>query len=583
LRKNLLQHWPLYASLLILFLLCWLLLATSFYQNQGHLVYALDDAYIHMAMARNFSQHGVWGVTRYGFTSSSSSLLWTSLLSATYYLLGVSQVAPLVWNLLFASLVLGVAYAILTWYKLPAWLKLAPLLAMIFLIPLPALILSGLEQDLQTVLALLVTFLAARAVSGEAPNGAARDRTLLLVLAPLVTAVRFEGMFLILAVGVFLVLRRRWFYALAFETCGFLPVVIYGLISTAHGWFWFPSSVLLKGVTPNLSSLSGLFLSLVLNAFVNLHVGVHVFVLLIAVLLFYALAAGKGRGVFDSWQVMGGILVLTALAHAEFVQVGPLFRYDAYLFALGVVFLTAQIPILVPDLPIQISLRGERARLEVVTSGADLKDAATPRADPSLRSGQALKVGATPSPSGGRVLQYVAASALAFLLFFFLAVKGIRLLWFLPQCTNNIFEQQHQMGYFVLQYYQGSTVALNDVGAVNFLADIHCLDLWGLANRDITSLKRRHNYHTRDIAILSKKAGARIAIVYDSWYGEMGGLPRQWVRAGQWRVQDNVILGGDTVSFYALEPAEVPHLIQCLREFSERLPRDVIQSGSYLQ
>ena len=541
-RRNLLQHWPLYASVLILSLLVWLILAISLTQNQGHLVYALDDAYIHMAMARNFSHYGVWGVTRYGFTSSSSSILWTLLLSLTYYLFGVSQIAPLLWNLLFAVLVLWVAYAILTWYKLSAALKLAALLAIVFLIPLPTLILAGTEQILQTVLAMLVTFLAARVLSGEAPSSAPRDSILLLVLAPLVTGVRFEGMFLVLAIcGVFLICKR-WFYALAFGVCGFLPVVIYGIISVSHGWFWFPSSVLLKGMMPDLTSVSGLFLSLAINAFVNLYQGLHVFVLLIAVLLFYVLACGKGRGVFDSRQVMGAILLVTAFPHVEFMQVGPLFRYDAYLFALGALFLASQLPIVVPNLPARTSFSREL------------------------------------------VPKYLAAGALALLLFFPLAVKGSRLLWLLPQCTTNIFEQQYQMGSFVRQYYQGSTVALNDIGAVNFLADIHCLDLWGLANRDVTSLKREHNYHTRDIAGLSKQAGARIAILYDYWYaGEVGGLPAEWVQVGQWTIRHNVILGADTVSFYALDPSEVSHLSQCLREFSLRLPRDVFQTGSYLE
>jgi hypothetical protein len=542
LKKTLLQHWPLYASVLILSLLLWLILAISFSQNQGHLVYALDDAYIHMAMARNFSHYGVWGVTRYGFTSSSSSILWTLLLSLTYYLFGVSQIAPLLWNVVFAVLVLWAAYAILNWYKLPPALKLAALLAIIFLIPLPTLILSGLEQNLQTLLAMLATFLAARMLSGEAPTSASRDSTLLLVLAPLVTAVRFEGMFLILAICGLLLLCKRWFYALAFGVCGFLPVVIYGIISVSHGWFWFPSSVLLKGVMPDLTSLSGLFLSLVINAFINLHLGLHVFVLLIAVLLFYVLGCGKGRGVFDSRQVMGAILLVTAFPHVEFVQVSPLFRYDAYLFALAVLFLASQLPIVIPDLPARTSFSREL------------------------------------------VPKYFAAGALVLLLFFPLAVKGSRLLWFVPQCTTNIFEQQYQMGSFARQYYQGSTVALNDVGAVNFLADIHCLDLWGLANRDVTALKREHNYHTRDIAGLSKQAGARIAIVYDYWYaGEVGGLPAEWVRVGQWTIRNNVIAGGDMVSFYALDPSEVSRLSQCLREFSLRLPRDVIENGSYLE
>jgi hypothetical protein len=541
-KKNLMQHWPLYASILILFVFLALLLATSFYQNQRHLVYALDDAYIHMAMARNFSHYGVWGVTRYAFTSSSSSILWTLLLSLTYYLFGVSQLAPLALNLFFAVLVLGLVHAILTGYKAPPWVKFAAFVAIIFLIPLPALILSGLEQSLQTLLSLLVTFLAARLLSGEAPLHAARDSTLLLALAPLVTAARFEGMFLVLAICGLLLLRKRWIYALGFGLGGFLPVVIYGIISVSHGWFWLPSSVLLKGVMPDLSSPGNLFLSLALNAFVNLHMGLHVFVLVIAVLLFYVLAAGKGCGAFDSRQLMGAIVLLTAIPHLEFVQVSPLFRYDAYLFVLGVVFIAAQLPVILPNLRAPASLH--------------IKPAS----------------------------QYVATGALALLLVFPLTVKGIRLLWFLPQCTTNIFEQQYQMGSFVHQYYQGSTVALNDIGAVNFLADIHCLDLWGLASRDVTALKRAHNYHTVDIAGLSRQAGARIAIVYDYWYGgQVGGLPAEWTRVGQWTIPNNVIAAGETVSFYAPDPSEAPHLIQCLREFSTQLPREVIQSGSYLQ
>jgi hypothetical protein len=463
----------------------------------------------------------------------------------------------------------------------PPALKFAALLAIIFLIPLPTLILAGTEQILQTLVALLVTFLAARVLSGEGPSSARRDSTLLLVLAPLVTAVRFEGLFLIVAICGLLLLGKRWVYALAFAACGFLPVVIYGIISVSRGWFWLPSSVLLKGVMPDLSSPSGLILSLTVNAFSNLYKGLHVFVLLIAALLFYVLACGKGRDVLDSRQLMGAILLLTALPHVEFVQVGPLFRYDAYLFALGVVFVASQLPILVPDLPMGTPLSRGLVRKPLPASSADLKVGATPSFPASSAD---LKVGATPSLSRRMVPQYLATGALALLLLFPLTVKGSRLLWLLPQCTTNIFEQQYQMGVFIRQYYQGSTVALNDVGAVNFLADIHCLDLWGLANRTVTSAKRTHNFHTRDIANLSRQAGARIAILYDHWFaGEVGGLPGEWARVGRWTIQNNVITAGETVSIYAVDPSEVSHLSQCLREFSLRLPRDVIQSGSYLE
>ncbi len=169
------RNWPLYASVLILLLLVWLVLSVSIRQNHGYLVYALDDAYIHMAMAKNFSHSGVWGVTRYGFTPTSSSLLWTLLLSLTYYLGGVNQLAPLLWNLAFALLVLVVANAILSWYKVPAAIKFVTLLGLILLVPIPMLIVSGMEQGLQTLLTILLVFLAARLLSGESPGSAQRD------------------------------------------------------------------------------------------------------------------------------------------------------------------------------------------------------------------------------------------------------------------------------------------------------------------------------------------------------------------------------------------------------------------------
>ena len=142
----------------------------------------------------------------------------------------------------------------MSWYKTPAAIKLVGLLGLILLIPLPMLILSGMEQGLQTLLALLTVFLAARLLSGESPGSARRDAVGLLILAPLVTSARFEGMFLIAIIcGIFLLLKR-WQYALAFAVCGFLPVVINGIISVSHGWFWFPTSVLLKATLPDFHS-----------------------------------------------------------------------------------------------------------------------------------------------------------------------------------------------------------------------------------------------------------------------------------------------------------------------------------------
>jgi hypothetical protein len=537
LKKIFFDDWPLYSAILLFLLLIWLILEASLNQNQGHFAYALDDPYIHMAMARNLSQFGVWGVTRYGFTASSSSLLWTLLLSLTYYVGGVNQLAPFLWNLLFAILDLVAVYAILSWYKVSAVAKFVALLGIILLIPLPTLVFSGMEQTLQTLLSLLTVFLAARLISREAPVCARRDSTFLFVLAPLVTAARFEGMFLIAAICGLFLLVKRWRFALGFAICGFLPVVINGLISVAHGWFWFPTSVLLKASLPDFTSGTGLFFSLINPVFVNLRLGLHTLVMLVAVLLFYIAAAGKGSGATESRQVAGAILAFLWIAHLEFVGVSPLYRYDACLGVLTILFLASQLPVVAPR-PALFSL------------------------------------------STWRIPQNLACGVLAILLLFPLAVKGGRLFWFLPQCTTSIFQQQYQMGLFTRRYYQGSTVALNDIGAVNYMADIHCLDLWGLANAEVATAKRKGTYQGRDIEHLARQTGTRVAIIYDSWFG--GAVPPDWLRVGTWTIRGNVIAGGETVSFYAMDPAEAAHLSECLRDFSSALPREVLQNGAFL-
>jgi hypothetical protein len=133
------------------------------------------------------------------------------------------------------------------------------------------------------------------------------------------------------------------------------------------------------------------------------------------------------------------------------------------------------------------------------------------------------------------------------------------------------------MGLFVQRYYQNSAVALNDIGAVNYFADIHCLDLMGLANREVAAARRKNTFRIGDIERLSKQSGTRIAIIYDSWFTGM--VPPTWLRVGRWTIPKNVICGGETVSFYAVDPAEATHLSESLGDFYNHLPSEVIQQG----
>ncbi|MFX1392811.1 MAG: hypothetical protein ACFFAH_04470, partial [Promethearchaeota archaeon] len=78
LRKRINENWELLGSLVIFwFIIIIMLIYSIHYLNEGNLVYSLDDAYIHMAIAKHFSQKGVWGITDKEFSSTSSSILYT--------------------------------------------------------------------------------------------------------------------------------------------------------------------------------------------------------------------------------------------------------------------------------------------------------------------------------------------------------------------------------------------------------------------------------------------------------------------------------------------------------------------------
>jgi hypothetical protein len=539
--KTLIKHWPLFASVVILCVTTGVISTLLILRENGHLVYALDDPYIQMAMAKNFALHGVWGITRFGFTSSSSSPLWTFLIAVSYLVFGVSEMSPFYLSLLCGALVLGVAHFVLRWYKLSPKLTFWTLLVLVFFTPLPTLICIGSEHPLHAALTIFLTFLAARLLSEESPSTARRDLILLLAISPILTVVRYEGMFLILVICALFLLRGRWLTGVAVGMAGFSSVLLYGAIGLAKGWSWLPSSILMKGNFPRFTDLGTAVDSVFGPAYDNIKMGPHLVVLVLGSLFLALYASDKRKALWDSRQVMTAIFVSIALAHIQFCMVAKFFRHESYLVALGIVVIVAQLADQLPQ-----KLFGTSADRALV-----------------------------PKRVGGVLL--------AAFLIYPCAVRAVAALVFLPQASKNIYEQQYQMGLFIKRYYQGSTIALNDIGAVNFLADVHCLDLYGLATYEVTKLMRHQEYHTADILRLSRQAGVKVAMVYDTWYtGEIGGLPREWVWVGQWKLTDNVVAGGDTVSIYAVDEPETAPLMQKLQDFSPLLPKDVDQSGRYL-
>lgn len=525
------------ASVGILWITIASLLITSIKINQGHVAYALDDAYIHMSIAKNFALHGVWGITQYEFASSSSSLLYTLLLSFIYFLFGVNEVIPLILNIIFATLSVCVIYWLLKQNNIKDVYIFILLQLIIFLTPLPALIFTGMEHTLQILITIPFVYFSAKMISEGKSNN--RNNIFLFILGILVTMVRYEGMFLLLIVSSLFILNKKWKFAVGLLVCGFFPIVIYGIISLSKGWYFLPNSIILKGNTPTFS-IFGLidFFTVFIHKIVETG---HIFVLVYGALILFIYQFNKQNKWSDSTTMLS-IFILTSILHVMFASTGWFYRYEAYLVCLGIFAIA---------IGFQESLS------------------------------QDLSLGTTKNI----IPKYIAVILLLLIVISPLTDRGYISLTHVTQATNNIYEQQYQMGLFLKQFYGKESVAVNDIGAVSYLSDVKTVDLIGLGNIKVAKLRMENIYDIQKIQDLATEYDVKIAIIYDSWFTKgvfTGGIPSDWIAVGQWTIPNNVVCGGDIVTFYATNPEEERKLKENLRIFSSNLSIDIKQTGSYL-
>lgn len=562
------ERWPGLAAILIL----WGAVATvtleSLRMNQGHLIYALDDSYILVAMARNFARHGVWGMTPFGFTASSSAPLWTFLVAALYWVFGVHTATPLILNLVFATLlVLAINWILLSLDpELPRFYVLLVLLSVLFFSPVLNLIFIGLEHTLHTLLTLLLVFCAANILADEAPP-ARKARLTLIALAVGVGAVRYEGLFAVAVVAALLLFRRRAGLAVELAACSLVAPFLMGAISVGHGWFWLPNSVVLKGNLPmgEASPVAAFLARAVEN---TLYSGMRVVRLegVALLLMLWRYAHGRKSGVRSpksgiespeftfktrhsaSVQMyMMGVFVVTATLHLMLAGTGWFLRYEAYLMALGLT---------VVAVPIWDFLSSLWAPGRV-----------------QLRNAAGLAATAVLLFSGNLFWQ-----------------AGYNAVWMILPALHDTYRWHYQMGTFVQRYYSGTSLVVNDIGAVDFLADIHLTDPHGLADRDIARARLRRQGHLTPEVLeeVARSRGARVALVDYNWVEFYDGnfrpvIPGNWLLAGVWKFHNRVVLAPPALSFYALDAAAQKQLIENLRKYSPNLPPDVEQSGPYTQ
>ncbi|MFX1392126.1 MAG: hypothetical protein ACFFAH_01000 [Promethearchaeota archaeon] len=549
------KRWDLILGLIILWFLIIFILVQTLILTDGKIIYSRDDAYIHMAIARNFALYGVWGINKNKFSSTSSSLLYTLLLSFCFLVFGVFDIIPFIINSIFATLIIFFINKVLRdYYKIPKYVNILAIFAIILFVSLPGMIFVGMEHILQTFINLCFVFYSSHVLSIKELENRERlsfspQEKLIFCLTPLVTMIRFEGIFLILIVSFFFLIRKRIFFFFVIFFLGILPIFIYGVVSMYYGWHFLPNSIYTKSPAPDLLTAEDFVNYFILRLILELVYSSDLSSLLLGVFIVFCFNYYKERNLWKNSNIMSLIFILLTLSHIQFASVIH-FRYYAYLTTLGIFIFIVSINDIIPLKILPNIIRSYLSQIK-----------------------QEFK------------LKHLLKPGLFFIILFYIinsnTTRALPLIFKSPYASDNIYEQHYQMGLFIEKYYKGECVAVNDIGAVSYLSDdVEILDLWGLGDIDVGDARAKGNYDTEKIDEITKKKNCKIAILND-YFERYGGLPEEWVRVGKWKVKDNVILGDETVFFYAVDSDEVDSLMKNLKDFSSHLPSDIIQEGNY--
>ena len=510
--------------LFILFLPVCLIILKVLHDTNGVFIYPFDDTFIHLSIADNLTK-GTWGINEHEFASASSSVLYTLILSFVRAF-SKTVLAPLIVNCL-----AGIAIII----TLQQWLK-KQLISfkgqgiIIFLVvlfaPLPLLVISGMEHTLQCLFSFLFIFYFSDWLETSTTSGKQLPLNVLF-FAVLTSTIRYEGLFLIAIACVLLLLYRKIVQALLLTFISIAPVLLFGFISLSKGCYFLPNSVLVKSGSFNSSSALQFLYTIVFDKLVYAKNGMAALATQRLTTIFPLLYFIFRRYIKHSYFFILIFLFGATILQLSFAATGYMYRYEAYLFFC----------------------------LMIITPVLFYKYGKYILAD--LRS------------SGSKIIAII----LVFFLFFPVVLRSITALDKTSQACINIYDQQYQMAMFTKKYYNSSSVALNDIGAVSYFTDAKIIDLWGLANKEVTKSKKLHYWTADFLDSLCRAKQVEIAIIYDSWFSDS--LIRRWNKGATWQIQNNVICGDSKVSFYSLNPSSKNKLQQELKEFENKLPQSV--------
>jgi hypothetical protein len=203
--------------------------------TERNLILPQDQSFINISTGKTLAFNGVWGLSRHAFQPAASSLLYPILLVPFFFIAGAHLIIPLLLNVIFAVLLLRVLQKELIRRDLSPGSQLMALLVFIFFIPLPLLVVSGMEYTL---------FLLLMALFSISFFKTSEQTRAIYIYAFLLTATRYEGFLIITAACIQLLYSHRRSQALKLGLAGILPVLLFGLVSLSKGGRLIPPAML---------------------------------------------------------------------------------------------------------------------------------------------------------------------------------------------------------------------------------------------------------------------------------------------------------------------------------------------------
>ncbi|MBW8521767.1 hypothetical protein K0U91_04705 [Chryseobacterium chendengshani] len=513
--SNVSKSW--WISFLILAAVCLGYYINTLYKTDFHYTYFIDDAYIHLAIAKNFALHQVWGVTSHQFSSSSSAPFYTFLLSIFISLFGNNDQLPLYVNLFFG---IGVIYFLNKYYS--AFFKdaksvICAVLFTVFFAVLHLQLLSGMEHLLH-ILLIVMNIFCLNKLNQNKKYAVGFYITILLM-----GLVRFESMFYFAALAFCLILMRKWKVAAIVILTGFIPIAVFCYFNYQQDGYLFPNSVVIKGA--KLSFDSHFFARLKTIVFDNFLFNISFYkvgffpILMCAVFLFRDFKK-QSFDIVVKRNFLLTVFSLLMIGHSLFADLKGGFRYEAYILTGFSMALIPKTTLFFQDFKAYI----KKERL---------------------------------------------ISFLILINFSLMIYKLIISHMVLNDGGKNIHEQQVQSAKFLHQYYNQSKVVANDIGAITYYTDIHLFDIAGLASKEMIPFNENKAVFDDRFEIFltefSTKNQYDLAVVYEVWFG--GRVPKSWKKVATLKIKNKITVAQDEVAIYCINLENLDLLTKNIQDF----------------